>query len=52
MAGPLLDYLEGKLAVSRGDGVAARAALTRALSGSLPAPAAADAKALLTSLNP
>lgn len=49
---PLLDYLEGKLAAARGDGVAARAALTRALVGSLPAPAAADAKALLASLDP
>ena len=52
LEGPLLDYLEGKLAAARGDGAGARAALTRALAGSLPAPAAADAKALLASLNP
>jgi predicted negative regulator of RcsB-dependent stress response len=45
----LLDYLEGKLAMQRGDAAAARAALARALAGSLPAPVAAEARAMLDS---
>jgi Sulfatase/Tetratricopeptide repeat len=52
MAGPLLDFLEGKQAAQRGDVAAARAALTRALEGSLPPPAAADARRTLGTLGP
>jgi arylsulfatase A-like enzyme/Tfp pilus assembly protein PilF len=48
--GALLDYLEGKLALQRGDPAAARAALARALAGSLPEPVAAEARAILGSL--
>jgi choline-sulfatase len=48
----LLDYLEGKLATQRQDPAAARAALVRALSGSLPDPVAAEARAMLDSLPP
>jgi arylsulfatase A-like enzyme/thioredoxin-like negative regulator of GroEL len=46
----LLDYLEGKLALQRGDPAAARAALARSLAGSLPAPVAAEARAMVDSL--
>jgi arylsulfatase A-like enzyme/predicted negative regulator of RcsB-dependent stress response len=48
----LLDYLEGKLALQRGDPAPARVALARALSGSLPGPVAAEARAMLESLPP
>jgi Tfp pilus assembly protein PilF len=48
--GPLLDFLEGKLAARRGDVAAARAALTRALGGSLAPPVAAEAQKTLASL--
>jgi arylsulfatase A-like enzyme/Tfp pilus assembly protein PilF len=48
--GALLDYLEGKLALQRGDPAAARAALARALAGSLPEAVAAEARAILGSL--
>ncbi|HET7295168.1 MAG TPA: sulfatase-like hydrolase/transferase [Vicinamibacteria bacterium] len=45
---PLLDFLEGKLALERGERLAAQDALARALrSGALPAPAAAEARRLL-----
>jgi arylsulfatase A-like enzyme/Flp pilus assembly protein TadD len=48
LASPLLDYLDGKLALLRGDRDAARPPLTRALeSGRLPPSAAADARRLL-----
>jgi arylsulfatase A-like enzyme/Tfp pilus assembly protein PilF len=50
LSGPLLDFLEGKQAALRGDAKTARAALTRALEGSLPGPAAAEAAAILESL--
>ena len=50
LTGPLLDFLEGKLAAQRGDVAAARAALTRALSGSLPPPVAAEARRILGAL--
>ena len=44
----LLDFLEGKLAFVRGDTRGAQAPLTRALqSGSLPPPAAAEARRML-----
>ena len=46
----LLDYLEGKLAMQREDPATARAALARALAGSLPAPVAAEARAMLDSV--
>ena len=52
LIGLLLDYLEGKLAVQRKDPAAARAALARALAGSLPDPVAAEARAMLDSLPP
>jgi thioredoxin-like negative regulator of GroEL len=48
----LLDYLEGKLALQRKDPAAARAALARALAGSLPDPVAAEARSMLDSLPP
>lgn len=48
LAGPLFDFLAGKLAHGRGDRLAARSALQRALdSRGLPAPAAAEARAML-----
>jgi choline-sulfatase len=50
IAGPLLDFLEGKQAAQRGDARTARAALTRALSGSLAPPVAAEARRILASL--
>jgi choline-sulfatase len=50
MTGPLLDFLEGKQAAQRGDSRTARAALTRALSGSLAPPVAAEARKILESL--
>ena len=47
---PLLDFLEGKLALQRGERLAAQDALSRALrSGALPAAAAAEARRLLGS---
>jgi tetratricopeptide (TPR) repeat protein len=49
---PLLDYLEGKLALQRKDPAAARTALARALAGPLPDPVAAEARAMLGSLPP
>ena len=49
LASPLLDYLEGKLALVQGDRAAARAALERALrSGGLPPAAAEEAGRQLT----
>jgi arylsulfatase A-like enzyme/thioredoxin-like negative regulator of GroEL len=50
LAGPLLDFLEGKQAAQRGDAPTARAALTRALSGSLAPSVAAEARRILGSL--
>jgi Tfp pilus assembly protein PilF len=47
---PLLDYLEGKLAILRNDRPAARASLNRALAAGLPEPVAADARALLSAI--
>jgi arylsulfatase A-like enzyme len=47
---PMLDFLEGKLAVQRRDAEGARAALNRALKGSLPEPAASEARELLRRL--
>ena len=48
LVSPLLDFLEGKLAFVRGDTRSVQAALTRALqSGSLPPPAAAEARRML-----
>jgi len=44
---PLLDLLEGRLTLSRGDRLGARLALEKALRGNLPPPAAAEARALL-----
>ena len=46
-ASPLLDYLEGKLALARGEREAGRSALQRALQGGLPPAVAADAQARL-----
>ena len=48
--GPLLDFLEGRQAARRGDVAAARAALTRALAGSLSPSVAAEAQKALASL--
>ena len=50
LSSPLLDYLEGKLAILRQDRVAARASLNRALAGSLPKSVADDARALLNAI--
>jgi arylsulfatase A-like enzyme/Flp pilus assembly protein TadD len=50
LRGALLDYLEARLALWHGDRAAARALLARALSGSLPDPVAAEARAMLDSL--
>jgi choline-sulfatase len=50
MTGPLLDFLEGKQAVQRGDLATARGALTRALAGPLPPPVAAEAQKALAAL--
>lgn len=48
---PLLDFLEGKLALQRGQRSVAQAALARALrSGALPAAAASEARRLLQNL--
>jgi choline-sulfatase len=47
MAGPLLDFLEGKQAARRGDAAAARAALTRALEGGLAPTVATEARRIL-----
>ncbi len=48
LQGPLLDFLEGKLALQRGERLAAEEALGRALrSGALPAAAAVEARRLL-----
>ena len=47
---PMLDYLEGKLAIQRRDADRARAALNRALEGALPEPAASEARELLRRL--
>ncbi len=47
---PILDFLEGKLAIQRRDAPRARAALNRALKGSLPEPAASEARELLRRL--
>ena len=44
---PMLDYLEAKLAMLRGDEEGARAALSRALKGSLPEATAREAQAML-----
>jgi choline-sulfatase len=45
--GPILDYLEGKLAFRRGDREGARRALGRALEGPLPPAIAREARAML-----
>ncbi len=47
---PVLDYLEGRIALQRGDGPSARAALTRALQGNLPPAIRADAQATLSAI--
>jgi arylsulfatase A-like enzyme/Tfp pilus assembly protein PilF len=48
---PMLDFLEGKIALLRGDEEGARAALSRALKGSLPEATAAAARAMLRRLD-
>ena len=52
LAGPLLDFLEGKQAAQRGDARTARVALTRALTGSLSPAVATEARSILGSLAP
>jgi hypothetical protein len=47
---PVLDFLGGKLALLRGDTGSARAALTRALEGTLPEAMANEARAILRRL--
>ncbi len=48
---PMFDYLEGKLAMVRGDEEGARAALSRALKGPLPEDAASEARGMLRRLS-
>jgi choline-sulfatase len=50
LTGALLDFLEGTLAARRGDAPTARTALTRALTGSLAPPVAAEARRILGTL--
>ena len=51
LGGPMFDYLEGRLAMLRGDEEGARAALSRALKGPLPEGTARAARALLRRLS-
>jgi tetratricopeptide (TPR) repeat protein len=51
LGGPMFDYLEGRLAMLRGDEEGARAALSRALKGPLPEATARAARAMLRRLS-